>query len=149
MHSSHYFMKAAYKEALLALKDDEVPIGAIIVKDDKIIEKAHNTKQTKNVATRHAEINAIEKACKKLHSWHLDGCSMYVTLEPCMMCVGACIQARIKDIYYGAISNQDGACKTKIDIDKIEGLNHYPNTIYYDGLPECSKIITNYFKSKR
>lgn len=149
LHNSLYYMKKAYNEALKALEIDEVPIGAIIIKDGKIISKAHNTKQNDNIATKHAEINAIEKACKKLKSWHLDDCIMYVTLEPCIMCIGAIIQSRIKTVYYGAVSYQDGACNTKLNIHNIEGLNHYPETIYYDKFQDCSKIITNYFKTKR
>ena len=149
MHDDYYYMNIAYKEALKALKEDEVPIGAIIVKDDKIIARAHNKKEHSNISTAHAEILAINKANKKLNSWHLDDCVMYVTLEPCIMCAGAIIQSRIKKIVYGAKSYQDGAIESATKIFEVKGLNHYPETMYLEIASYCSKIITNYFKSKR
>ena len=149
MHSDKYYMKQAYKEACKALLIDEVPVGAIIVKDDKIIAKAYNQKEKDQLVTSHAEILAIEKASKKLKTWHLDDCTMYVSLEPCMMCLGAMYQSRIKKIVYGAKSYQDGAIESAIDFCQIKGLNHYPETIYFDGLNDCSKIISDYFKTKR
>lgn len=149
MHDDYYYMNIAYKEALKALKEDEVPIGAIIVKDDKIIARAHNKKEHSNISTAHAEILAINKANKKLNSWHLDDCVMYVTLEPCIMCAGAIIQSRIKKIVYGAKSYQDGAIESATKIFEVKGLNHYPETMYLENASHCSKIISNYFKSKR
>ena len=143
------FMKEAYKEALKALKYDEVPVGAIIVKDNKIIAKAHNKKESKNLAINHAEIIAITKASKKLNTWHLDDCTMYVTLEPCPMCAGALIQSRIKKVVYGAKSFQDGAIESALQLYEVKGFNHYPETLYFEELTECSKIISNYFKTKR
>ena len=143
------FMKEAYKEALKALKYDEVPVGAIIVKDNKIIAKAHNKKESKNLAINHAEIIAITKASKKLNTWHLDDCTMYVTLEPCPMCAGALIQSRIKKVVYGAKSYQDGAIESALQLYEVKGFNHYPETLYFEELTECSKIISNYFKTKR
>ena len=143
------FMKEAYKEALKALKYDEVPVGAIIVKDNKIIAKAHNKKERKNLAINHAEIIAITKASKKLNTWHLDDCIVYVTLEPCPMCAGALIQSRIKKVIYGAKSFQDGAIESALHLYEVKGFNHYPETLYFNELEECSKIISNYFKTKR
>ena len=143
------FMKSALNEAKKALNEDDHPVGAIIVKNNKIIAKAHNQKQNKNMAINHAEICAIKKACKKLNSWHLDDCVMYVTLEPCIMCCGALIQSRIKRVVYGAKSNQNGAIESLTQIFNVKGLNHYVDTKYFDELEECSKIITNYFKTKR
>ena len=99
-------MREALKEAKKALEIEEVPVGAIIVKDGKIIARAHNTKETKKDATCHAEILAIKKACKKLESWRLLDCDMYVTLEPCSMCAGALINARIKRLYIGTDDNK-------------------------------------------
>ena len=142
-------MKEAYKEALKALKYDEVPVGAIIVKDNKIIARAHNKKESKNLAINHAEIIAITKASKKLNTWHLDDCIMYVTLEPCPMCAGALIQSRIKKVVYGAKSYQDGAIESALQLYEVKGFNHYPETLYFEELTECSKIISNYFKTKR
>ena len=94
------FMKEALKEAKLALDNDEVPIGAVIVKNDKVISRGYNNRQKSQNAIKHAEIIAIEKACKKLKSWRLDGCDIYVTLEPCPMCAGAIANARINKLIY-------------------------------------------------
>ena len=102
------FMLEAIKEAKKALALNEIPVGAIIVKNGKIIARGYNKKETKNDATRHAEIIAIEKACKKMKTWHLNECELYVTLEPCLMCCGAIIQSRIKKIYYGIESKRFG-----------------------------------------
>ena len=149
MHDDYFYMNKAFEEALKALQEDEVPVGAIIVKDGKIIAKAHNKKEHKNSAIAHAEILAINKANNKLNSWHLDDCIMYVTLEPCVMCVGAIIQSRIKKVVYGAKSYQDGAIESAIKIFDTKGFNHYPETLYLEKANCCSKIITHYFKSKR
>lgn len=149
MHTHHYYMKQAYIQALKALKQDEVPVGAIIVKDDKIIARAYNKKEKLKIPYAHAEIIAIKKACNKLKTWHLDGCTMYVTLEPCAMCAGALIHARIQQVIYGAKSYQDGAIESKLHLYEIEGFNHYPIAILYNSFPQCSKIISNYFKCKR
>jgi tRNA(adenine34) deaminase len=149
MHTDKYFINQAYKEALKALYIDEVPVGAIIVKDNKIIARAHNLKESLNLSTAHAEIIAINKASKKLKTWHLDDCIMYVTLEPCVMCAGAIIQSRIKKVVYGAKSYQDGAIESALKLYDTKGFNHYPETMYYDKNENCSKIITDYFKTKR
>lgn len=149
MHTDKYFMNQAYKEAIKALNIDEVPVGAIIVKDNKIIAMAHNLKETLNLSTAHAEILAINKASKKLKTWHLDDCIMYVTLEPCVMCAGAIIQSRIKKVVYGAKSYQDGAIESALNLYDTKGFNHYPETMYYNKNENCSKIITDYFKTKR
>ena len=149
MHTDKYFINQAYKEALKTLYIDEVPVGAIIVKDNKIIARAHNLKESLNLSTAHAEIIAINKASKKLKTWHLDDCIMYVTLEPCVMCAGAIIQSRIKKVVYGAKSYQDGAIESALKLYDTKGFNHYPETMYYDKNENCSKIITDYFKTKR
>ena len=149
MHTDKYFMNQAYKEAIKALNTDEVPVGAIIVKDNKIIARAHNLKETLNLSTAHAEMLAINKASKKLKTWHLDDCIMYVTLEPCVMCAGAIIQSRIKKVVYGAKSYQDGAIESALNLYDTKGFNHYPETMYYNKNENCSKIITDYFKTKR
>ena len=143
------FMKEALKEAQKAFDKEEVPVGAVIVKDGKIIARAHNLKESKKQPTSHAEILAIEKACKKLDAWRLEDCEMYVTLEPCMMCCGALIQSRIKKVIYGAKSYQNGAIESLFKAFDVKGLNHYVETVYFDKLEDCSKIITNYFKTKR
>ena len=106
------FMKLAIKQALKAEKLDEVPIGAVIVKDGKVIARAHNKKESKNQATRHAEIEVIEKATKKVNNWWLEDCDIYVTLEPCAMCAGALINSRLRNIYFGAYDKKAGCCQT-------------------------------------
>ena len=149
MRNDEYYMDIALKEAMKAYKEDEVPVGCVIVKDDKIIARGHNQKEKKNNAILHAEIVTLNKAQKKLNDWHLNDCTMYVTLEPCVMCAGAIIQSRIKKVIYGAKSYQDGAIESACKIFEIKGFNHYPETLYFQGNENCSKIISDYFKSKR
>ena len=150
MNNKHeLFMKEAIKEAKKALKKQEVPIGCVIVKNNQIISRAYNKRETKQSSVAHAEILAIQKASKKLKSWHLDDCILYVSLEPCMMCLGAIYQSRIKKVIYGARSFQDGAIESAMQFKQVKGLNHYPETIYFDKLEDCSKIISDYFKTKR
>ena len=110
------YMKEALKEAQKAYKKLEVPVGAIIVKDGKIVARAHNLKETKNDTTKHAEILAIEKASKKLSNWRLIDCEMYVTLEPCPMCAGAIVNSRIKKVNIGAMDEKTGACGSKLNL---------------------------------
>ena len=143
------FMKKALRLAEKAGKLGEVPIGAVIVKDGVVLSSAYNMRNAKKSATKHAEIIAITKASKKINTWHLDDCIMYVTLEPCPMCAGALIQSRIKKVIYGAKSFQDGAIESALHLYEVKGFNHYPETLYFDELEECSKIISNYFKTKR
>jgi tRNA(adenine34) deaminase len=140
------FMKLAYNEALKALKLDEVPIGAIIVKDGEDIAKGHNLKETSQQATRHAEIIVIEEAEKKLNNWHLDDCILYTTLEPCLMCSGAIIQSRIKRVVFGA-SEKRWSCITSII--NSENINHYPIIEGNVLEKECSMLISQYFRNKR
>ena len=121
------YMKLALKEAQKAYDKEEVPIGAIIVKDDKIIAKAHNLREIKNQTYAHAEMLAIEKACKKLNNWRLDGCDMYVTLEPCAMCAGAILNARIKNVYIATEEPRSGAVGSKINLFEEYNYNHKTN----------------------
>lgn len=114
------YMKEAIKEAKKSLKKDDVPIGAIIVKENKIIARAHNLKENKNNAIYHAEILAINKACKKLNRWRLNDCTLYVTMEPCLMCTGAIIQSRIKKVYYSIKNDDFGALDKLHEKYKIE-----------------------------
>ena len=149
MKSKEYFMSLALKEAKKALEIDEVPIGCVIVKNDKVIARGFNHRENRNLATSHAEIEAINKANKKLNSWRLEDCDIYVTLEPCLMCAGALIQARIKNIYYGAKDFKGGALGSSINILETKNINHHPNV--FSGIleKECGEIISNYFKAKR
>ena len=143
------YMKEALKEAKKAELIDEVPIGCVIVKDDKIIARGHNQRETKQSPIGHAEIIAINKASKKLKSWRLEGCDIYVTLEPCIMCSGAIIQSRINKVYYGASDPKGGALGSSINVLEANNINHHPEVISGVLKEECSSIITNYFKAKR
>ena len=124
MDSKEKFMKEALKEAKKAYEKLEVPVGAVIVKDGKIIARGHNLKETKKDTTRHAEIIAIEKASKKLGAWRLLDCEMYVTLEPCSMCAGAMINSRIKKLYIGAIDEKTGAVGSVLNLLEDYKFNH-------------------------
>ena len=143
------YMRFALKEAQKAALIDEVPVGCIIVLNDKIIAKARNKKEATNDPCGHAEIIAIRKACKKINNWRLENCEMYVTIEPCIMCSGAIIQSRIKKVFYGAKDNKGGGLGTSINVLEAKNINHVPEV--YGGilLEECSKIISEYFKTKR
>lgn len=143
------YMKEALKEAEKAQLIDEVPIGCVIVKDDKIIARGHNQRETKQSPIGHAEIIAINKASKKLKSWRLEGCDIYVTLEPCIMCSGAIIQSRINKVYYGASDPKGGALGSSINVLEANNINHHPKVMSGILQEECSSIITNYFKAKR
>ena len=130
------YMELAIKEAKKSLRTDDVPVGAIIVENNKIIAKAHNTKEKNKIVTKHAEINAVEKACKKKKNWYLNNCEMYVTLEPCKMCMGAIEQARIKTVYYATKRDKISPIKTTIK-----------NTPEY--LNETQKMLKDFFENKR
>ena len=143
------FMKEALKEAKKAYDKDEIPVGAVIVKDNKIIARAHNLKEGKNNAICHAEILAIQKACKKLDSWRLLDCEMYVTLEPCSMCAGALINSRIKKIYIGTNDEKTGACGSKLNLLKDFKFNHNVEIEQYILKDECERILKDFFKTLR
>ena len=143
------YMKAAIKCALKGASIDEVPVGAVIVKDGKIIARAHNLKETKKCSNYHAEIVAIDKACKAIGDWHLNECDIFVTLEPCAMCAGALINARIRGVYFGAYDQKAGCCGTLYDLLSDARFNHRP---YSEGgimQAECAELLSNYFREKR
>lgn len=148
MNEKEKIMKRALTLAKKAKDLDEVPIGAVVVQNGKVIAKGYNTRTKTQNAINHAEIIAISKACKKLKSWRLDTCDIYVTLEPCPMCVGAILNARIKNLYFGAYD------KTSSDnilhaIVNSKRLNHNLNVEGGVLQGECSKIITEFFAEKR
>ena len=143
------FMKEALKEAKKAYEKGETPIGAVIVKDGKIIARGHNKRETKKNALCHAEIIAINKACKKLGGWRLFQCDMYVTLEPCLMCAGAIVQSRIKNLYFGAYDKKGGAVGSLIDIPALDGITQEVNTEGGILEDECSSILKDFFKELR
>lgn len=142
------FMKCAIAEAKKAYEKLEVPIGAVIVKDGKIVARAHNLRETKKQACAHAEILAIEKACKKLDAWRLENCEMYITLEPCMMCMGAIINSRIKKIYIGTLDPKTGACESVINIENYK-FNHVVEIETGILQKDCEYILKDFFKMLR
>lgn len=143
------FMRAAVAEAKKAAQKGECPIGAVIVLDGKILARGHNLRETKECVINHAEIIAIQKANKKLGSWRLDGCDLYVTLEPCAMCAGAIIQSRIRSVYFGAFDSKAGACGSVTDLFVPGLFNH---TVAVSGgiqKEECGALLSDFFRNLR
>ncbi len=143
------FMQAALAEAKNALADGEAPIGAVVVYKSKIVATGRNTRETQNAVSGHAEINALEAAAKARSSWHLNGCDLYVTLEPCPMCAGAIIQSHIRNLYFGARDTKAGACGSVVDLFLPGKFNH--DTVVFGGVceEECSRILKDFFKKLR
>lgn len=142
------YMKAALRLARISYRRGDVPVGAVVVKDRKIIGYGFNRKERLNNPLAHAEIIAIKEACENLNSYHLEDCDIYVTLEPCLMCVGAILNARIKNIYFGARNKRFGAVVSHQNIENLI-TNHkvsYEGDILKD---ECSKILTSFFSNLR
>jgi len=144
-----YYMDEAIKEAKKALSVDEVPIGCVIVFNGEIIARAHNRKEELQQVTAHAEVLAIEQACRFMKSWRLENCTLYVTLEPCPMCAGTIQQARIPVVVFGAKDPKGGSFGSNFNLNEVKGLNHYP--MIESGIEEekCSKLLKDYFKTKR
>ena len=142
-------MKEALKEAIKAYKKDEVPVGVVIVKDGKIIARAHNQKEIKKDTTKHAEILAIQKASKKLDSWRLEGCTLYVTLEPCAMCAGAIIQSRLEKVVIGTMDEKTGACGSVLNLLEDYKFNHVVKVEKGIMNVECKEILQSFFKELR
>ncbi len=142
-----HFMQEALKLAKQAYDNDEIPIGAVIVKDDKIIGRGYNKREKEQKVISHAEINAIKEANEYLNSWRLDDCEMYVTMEPCMMCTGAIIQSRIKKVFYGAkrMKESEGPSFSSIIFEKKYHLKEVKQVL--DG--ECAKLIQSFFQGLR
>lgn len=149
MNNKEKFMKEALKQARQAYNKLEVPVGAVIVKDGKIIARAYNQKEYKNDSTNHAEILAIKKASKKLNSWRLIDCEMYVTLEPCSMCAGALIQSRIKKVYIGALDLKTGACGSVLNLLHDYKFNHFVEIEHGVLKDECENILKDFFVKLR
>ena len=147
--NDEYFMCKAIELAKKAYQKDEVPVGAILVKDNKIIASSYNLKESHNNATHHAEILLLNKAYKKLGTWRLQDTTLYVTLEPFMMCTGAIIQSRVSRVVFGAYDPKGGSIVSNIIIDNVRGFNHSFN--YTGGVLEdsCSNLLKEYFKEKR
>ena len=149
MEDKEKFMKEALKEARKAYCKLEVPVGCVIVKDNKIIARAHNLKETKLDTTKHAEMLAIQKASAKLKAWRLLDCDMYVTLEPCAMCAGAIINSRVKNLYIGALDEKTGAAGSVLNLFEDFIFNH--KVIVEKGIlkEECERILKDFFKELR
>lgn len=145
----NYFMSLALKEAEKAFKKGEVPIGCIIVHDGRIVGRGHNLRETKNDPTLHAEIAAIKKASKKLSSWRLANSTVYVTVEPCIMCMGALILARVKRVVFGCHDKKWGACGSLYDISKDKRLNHRIEVVSGVMERECREVMQAFFKDLR
>lgn len=143
------YMRLALKEAQKAALINEVPVGAVIVKDGKVIARGHNIKEQKKNSMYHAEIVALQKACKKIGDWRLNDCDIFVTLEPCPMCAGALINARIGNIFFGAYDDRAGCCGTLYDLPGDTRFNHRPNVEGGILQDKCGEILVEYFKQKR
>ncbi len=143
------FMRIAIEIAQKAGDVDEVPVGAVIVKNGEVVGVGENYKERDNNAVCHAEIVAINSACKKLGNWWLEDCEMYVTLEPCPMCAGAMINSRIKSVYFGAYDEKSGACGSKVNLMQSGLFNH--DIVVEGGFlkEECASLLSNFFKAKR
>lgn len=148
MNTDEFYMREAIRLAREAEKMDEVPVGAVIVRDGEIIAEAHNLRETSKCATHHAELLAIEAACRKLGGWRLIGATLYVTMEPCAMCAGAIVNARIPRVVYGTRDIRFGAFGSALDLSKIP-LNHTPEVIGGVLEDETRTLLTEYFKKKR
>ena len=144
-----WFMREALKEAEKAAPKGEVPIGAVIVSDNKIIARGHNLKESTADATAHAEIIAIKKASKKLGGWRLTNSIIYVTLEPCLMCMGALIQARVERLVFGCYDPKAGACGSLYDLSQDKRLNHQIKVTEGVMAGECGKILKGFFNGLR
>lgn len=143
------YMSVAYELAQKAYKKDEVPVGAVIVHNNKIIATGYNKRQKSQDATNHAEVIVIKKACKKLKTFRLNDCTIYVTLEPCVMCAGAIINARIGKVIFGAYDKKFGCCGSLYNLLGEKKFNHHPEVIGGVMEEKCSKILTDFFENKR
>ncbi|MBP3312285.1 MAG: tRNA adenosine(34) deaminase TadA [Butyricicoccus sp.] len=148
MTEQEKYMKAALKLAHKAAEEGEVPVGAVVVCDGKIVGRGRNRRETKKNALCHAEIEAINKACKKLGGWRLHRCDLYVTLEPCPMCTGAIINSRIKTLYYGAPDPKAGSCGTLTNLFDI-AYNHKPEVVAGLLEEECAETLRAFFRELR
>lgn len=142
------YMDIALKEAELAFNKGEIPVGAVIIKGGIIIGRGHNLKESNGDPIEHAEIVAIKEACKSIGDWRLNGCEMYVTLEPCPMCTSAIVQSRISRLYIGTFNKELGACGSVINLIDNISLNSFVHTIWsYD--ERCSNILQSFFQTRR
>ena len=148
MTQDEKWMKKAWMQAKVAAKKGEVPVGAVVVKDGRIIARAHNLRESAKDPTAHAEILAMRRAAKKLGGWRLTGCELYVTLEPCPMCAGAVINARLDAVYFGAFDPKAGAFGSRVNLNEV-GLNHKTKIVGGVLERDCADILSEYFSNKR
>ncbi|MCL2760166.1 MAG: tRNA adenosine(34) deaminase TadA [Desulfuromonadales bacterium] len=149
MKDDNYWMKKAIKEAEKARLKDEVPIGAILVKDRKVIGRGFNLRESKNDPTAHAEIAAIRQSARKLNAWRLTGTTLYVTLEPCPMCMGAILLSRIERVVFGCYDPKGGAAGSLYDLSQDKRFNHQVEVTSRVMEEECSKMLSSFFKELR
>lgn len=147
--TDEYYMRQAMLQARKARRLREVPIGCVIVYDDKIIARGYNRRVTDHSTLAHAEINAIRKACKVIGDWRLEGCTMYVTLEPCPMCAGAIVQARIPRLVIGCMNPKAGCCGSVLDMTNEKGFNHQVSVTSGVLGDECSQMMKSFFRALR
>ena len=149
MHPHEHYMRLALAEADAALEENEVPIGAVIVRGDRVIGAGHNQRETLKDPTAHAEMIAITQAAESLGSWRLEGCALYVTLEPCAMCAGAIVQARIPIVVYGAADPKAGAVDSLFRLLSDNRLNHRCQIVPGVLADECGRRLTEFFQAQR
>jgi len=144
-----FFMELAYKQAVLALLADEVPIGCVIVKDGQIIGSGYNRRNSEKNALAHAEIIAINQACTAIGDWRLEDCTLFVTIEPCPMCAGAILQARVSNVVFGARNKKAGCAGSIVNLLDHPGFNHTANIIEGVSETKCASLMQTYFKTLR
>lgn len=149
MTSDEKYMKEAIKQAKKALKAGDVPIGCVIVHEDKIIARGYNKRNAKKTTLAHAELLAMAKASKVIGDWRLEDCTMYVTLEPCQMCAGAIVQARIPKVVIGTMNPKAGCAGSVLNLLKIEQFNHQVDVVYDILKEECSLMLSDFFRDLR
>ena len=149
MTADEKYMKEAIRQAKKAKALDEVPIGCVIVYEDKIIARGYNRRNTDKNTLSHAELNAIKKASKKLGDWSLEGCTMYITLEPCQMCAGAIVQARVSRVVIGSMNPKAGCAGSVLNILQMDRFNHQVELTKGVLQEECSTMLSKFFKELR
>lgn len=149
MKSDEYYMRMAIEEAKKASEIYEVPIGAVIVLDDEVVSKAHNLRETEQRSIAHAELLAIDEACRKLGTWRLEDTTLYVTLEPCPMCAGAIVLSRVKRVVYGAKDPKGGCAGTLMNLLTEERFNHQAEVVNGVLEAECGALLSDFFRELR
>lgn len=149
MKAPEFYMRKALRQAELAAKHGEVPIGAVLVREGEILSRAYNLRETRQSPTAHAELLAIEKAAKKIGSWRLNHTQLYVTLEPCVMCWGTILLARIPRVYFGAKDPKAGVCGSLLSLHEDRRFNHHPNLVSGILEADCGAILSHFFRQLR